>query len=345
MDSGADVCIIKLESFCQSNALNQNEAIALDGFTNNSVKTLGTCLGSIKIGVDVIKQMFHVVPNSVKMYDYDIILGRDFLSNNKTILDFGTGNLYIQSPSKEIQVVMKNKGIIKEKKDNKNVSRKEHKNSIESQNHYQNEGLPIQDKDVLYVDESQLNSLVIQNFKKEELEEIKQNNYEILMGCTKGKMFCSNKINFIAQRKCVNISGNARLSINVIKQGKSKPFVNIKKPKATFSSDNLCIDDMPSPNMVTLSKGCNSTRTKHTNRWRGDECKFETINVLSENSGKPNVYMGRRSYANTYLNNLSSYCSNGFDKCNINPANFGEISRAFYDDLLRFENCLKKGRI
>lgn len=348
MDSGADVSIIKLDSFCQLNILNKNEAIALDGFTNNSVKTLGTCLGNIKINCDVIKQKFHVVPNSVKMYDYDIILGRDFLSNNKTVIDFGTGNLYIQSPSKEIKIIVKNKGLIRNgesgSQNYKNASQNKHKTKVTtSQNHNRYACLPIEDDDILYADENQLDSLVTQNFEKDEMEEFKHKQYEILMGCTKGKIFCSNKMNFIARRGCVYDSRDGGLSINVItiKQQKSKPFICLDKPKAMFCSDNLCMNDMPS-RVVTVTKGCISARTKHINRWCDDKYGPETIN-LGNISVITGVNIGRRSYANQHLNNLKSYCSNSFDQCNVNLGNFGTISRAFYDDLVRFENCLKKG--
>lgn len=62
--------------------MNENEAIYLDGFTNNSVSTLGTCTGKIRIKNEIIEQKFHIVPNTVKMSNYDVILGREFWNGN-----------------------------------------------------------------------------------------------------------------------------------------------------------------------------------------------------------------------------------------------------------------------
>lgn len=116
MDTGADVSIIKLQAFDRERNINFNERINLDGFTSISVSTVGTSIGQIKIKGDLIEQKFHIVPNTVKMTNYDVILGQDFLTKNKVILNFETGTFYVNTGVKKAMVVVKSKGILKRDK-------------------------------------------------------------------------------------------------------------------------------------------------------------------------------------------------------------------------------------
>lgn len=91
LDSGADLCVIRLHSLANDVRVNTNEKMCLTGFTNKAISTFGTCIAVVELNNKSYKQKFHVVPDTVKMSDTDIILGENFLRQNKIILDFGAG--------------------------------------------------------------------------------------------------------------------------------------------------------------------------------------------------------------------------------------------------------------
>lgn len=74
--------------------IDKNEKINIHGISSNTITTLGTCVGHIKINNQTIEQKFHVVKDSFNNSTDNALLGRDFLVTNKIVLDFGNNIMY-----------------------------------------------------------------------------------------------------------------------------------------------------------------------------------------------------------------------------------------------------------
>lgn len=184
IDSGADICIIK-DSICNENInINNYDSIPLSSFTNNQVYTHGTNLAQITLNNKIVPQKFHVVPNTVRMHEFDAILGIDFLSENGIIIDYGRRIVYTNPDN--IQIIHKPSvlPILKHSKSSeiKNKIENSHKSVISTcqntENSYTKDEnlippLLTAEKDVIYINkENLLNKFVENKFSEEILYEL-----------------------------------------------------------------------------------------------------------------------------------------------------------------------------
>lgn len=105
LDTGADISLIKLN--CLDDDVNfKNNTVAITGI-NETINTLGTCIGNIKFNDLEISHTFHIVPDQINLR-YDGILGLDFIEKHKGVIDlekktFTTGNSTIKLIPQEIE--------------------------------------------------------------------------------------------------------------------------------------------------------------------------------------------------------------------------------------------------
>ena len=84
VDTGSSVNLIKESSLKSLIWVNRNRVLKLVGIGSNTISTLG----EIKITIENVKSIFHVVSRSFPIAQ-DGIFGIDFLKNHQAILDFG----------------------------------------------------------------------------------------------------------------------------------------------------------------------------------------------------------------------------------------------------------------
>lgn len=168
IDSGADVSIMKNSALNGKEKINIKEKLELNSFSNNTVMTLGTCWGCINLSNKQIKQKFHIAPNNVKMSEVEVILGKDFLINNKIIIDFGKGIIY--SSGFVMSVNKQSNEII----DNGNEQNPHDKHLFSND-------------DIVYKTNNECMDHIKNNFGHSFVCDI--NNKQIILGCSKGKYF------------------------------------------------------------------------------------------------------------------------------------------------------------
>lgn len=232
IDSGADVSLIKNIALNDLNQIDKSEVIPLSSFTNNQIFTLGTYYAEVQLNGKRIIQKFHIVPKGVRMQTVDVILGKDFLTNNGIVVDFGKGVVYsnpdiITIEKKQIKKPSILKNNIKMIKNNNKKEDKLNKNeTILSRNIY--ECLPIEDENVLYKSDEICKEFLNKKFNDEIISEINSKNYKVLLGCKEGVIFCNEldkeneeSIDYFKKPLSRNIKSSSKV-------GKKKPRKNVK---------------------------------------------------------------------------------------------------------------------
>lgn len=155
----------------------------LSGFTSNQIRTLGSISCEVQLREKSVQQIFHVVPHGVRMNNFDVILGRDFLCENGIILDFGTGKLYSNRNLTKIISISNTKSILKNRKDEKqNIKPVQEtkpkishaKNNVNApilvSNYYN--CLPIENEEILYGTDALTAEFVNAHFDNDLLEKV-----------------------------------------------------------------------------------------------------------------------------------------------------------------------------
>ena len=97
MDTGSDLSLIKENTLdVNTEKINKNNTRTMLGIGNKPVDTLGEITLEIRIGNGILKHNFHLVPNTFPV-DADGVLGNDFLTINKAIINYKTNKLIIQN--------------------------------------------------------------------------------------------------------------------------------------------------------------------------------------------------------------------------------------------------------
>lgn len=283
-------------SICNENIhINNNDSIPLSGFTNNQVHTYGTSLAKITLNNKTVPQKFHVVPNSVRMHEFDVILGIDFLTENGIIIDYGKRIVYTNpnciqityNPS-VLSILKNNKLKIKHKnKETQNSIRSTCQNVKKTNNSKTNIPLMDSTKDVIYTsNEKLLNEFIESNFNEEILKEIINNGYNILIGCKQGKIFCLKDKNYTMDDPSVK-SAFARTTLT---KKETTPTVT------TICTSNTFEMRQPVYNIYMISENAN-----------GENCS------MSE---------GRRPVNScSQIDFLTNLCSSDINICNVNDGN------------------------
>lgn len=96
-DSEADVSIIKIGYLENSMSKNTNEIIPIRGITQEKLFTLGSIMMDIQIENAIFEHKFHLVNNNFPIPTHGI-LGKDFLKENKCVLNYETMTLTVNRP-------------------------------------------------------------------------------------------------------------------------------------------------------------------------------------------------------------------------------------------------------
>lgn len=88
IDTGSDVTILKINHADDDAEVHTNNLIQLKGITENTITSLGLCIGNIPLSNNVtISHEFHIVPHDFPIPCHGI-LGKDFLVKYKAIIDY-----------------------------------------------------------------------------------------------------------------------------------------------------------------------------------------------------------------------------------------------------------------
>lgn len=232
------------------------------------------------------------------------------------------GTIYVNSGVKKIEKVVKSKGILKIDKNKIKTKKLRSNNDDEvSKNRNIYECLTIEDEDILYADEKQIKSHVAENFEAEFINKIPKSGYEIIMGCSKGKIFYSNQQKSAPVVNVVKTRGKSNLRSF---KGESKTVLNLNSHYASdmkFSHGNSAQPSVSNKNIV------------YTN--------------LSQSSGNnaigSDMSVGRRPDTNAYVSQLRSFCSNDLNTCCINEQNLSNCVKTLCNNIDRFSYCVKTG--
>lgn len=88
LDTGADISLFKVNKVDPQQFVNTSNKIKLTGITDTSLETLATTCTKINFSNGLmLNHEFHLVPKDIPIHA-DGILGRDFLTNHKCIIDY-----------------------------------------------------------------------------------------------------------------------------------------------------------------------------------------------------------------------------------------------------------------
>lgn len=107
IDCGADVSLFKVDKINPMQIVEAANKTRLTGITNGTVSTLVTTVTDLYFDNGLsIRHTFHLVPNTFPIAT-DGILGRDFLMNNKCIIDYETWLLHFNLGNVQISIPIK----------------------------------------------------------------------------------------------------------------------------------------------------------------------------------------------------------------------------------------------
>lgn len=396
IDSGADVCVIKSSVLNKYAIINSNEIISLSGFSSNKIYTFGTFMAEIILNNKTFQQIFHVVPEYAKMNDIQVILGKDFLNNNGIIIDFGKGILYTNPDNIKITSKPNLKSILRNKDINNLFSLEEkikEKSKSQSPPHdiYFDPEVKGED-DILYADNKGCIDIAKVNFNEKILKELKENSYKILLGCTRGQLFC-NSVHQVSDVNRINAmkihckkSITNKISKEIVKSKNSRVESNSQPRQESIerellnlpsTSKNLSeignanhsnkLNIMNSKNLVVTFKPNSDLHVSNINEViKNDKIKIQKCINPSPNQNTPFEYDYYDYYYDYYydnkplvdclsdrrrpiLNPSSSYAHLNEEvsldpKCMVvNSMNFGKYILSIYNEILKFENCLRNG--
>lgn len=286
--------------------------------------THGTHLAQITLNNKTVPQKFHVVPNTVRMHEFDAILGIDFLSENGIIIDYGRRIVYTNPDN--IQIIYKPSilPILKHNKASelKNTIKITEKSALSTCQNAEksiikdenlNFPLIIAEKDVIYTNnENLLDKFVENKFSAEILNEIDRNGYKILLGCKNGKIFCLKDRDYVN-----NPSPKTNLKKAIINQTKNSPSV------AIVDSINTYVEEVHEPNYnIFMINGNTDNEIYNQNNKRR---LIDSIDSCSE------------------INFLKNLCSPDISICNINDGNVAICFMYFLAHIKKFVNSINKG--
>lgn len=96
VDTGSDVCLIKLKYLKNDTKYNGNEILDLKGITPEVIKTLGTCILNFNINQQAYLFKFHIVKDNFPITQHGII-GHNFLKTYQAQIDFSNSWLTINN--------------------------------------------------------------------------------------------------------------------------------------------------------------------------------------------------------------------------------------------------------
>lgn len=106
LDTQADVSIIKRSSLSAQIHCDKQQIIKITGVTKGEIYSLGLIRPEIQIQNCIINQYLHVVPDTFEI-PVDGILGKDFIKDNKCILDYGLQMLTIPGLNQILHIPIK----------------------------------------------------------------------------------------------------------------------------------------------------------------------------------------------------------------------------------------------
>lgn len=102
VDTQADISIFKASSIPAEFQISSNEIINIKGITNETIESLGTAIIDLNLNDGIISHKFHVVPDEFNLKT-DGIIGIDFLTQNKCVINFETRTFTVNK-SKHVSV-------------------------------------------------------------------------------------------------------------------------------------------------------------------------------------------------------------------------------------------------
>lgn len=348
IDSGADLSIIKL-SACKPNiSIDTNEKILLNGFTNNAVNTYGTCWADLILNRAKFTQKFQLVPDIVRMNNYDVILGKDFLINNRIIIDFGRGIVYsnpdaiqiihnpyypynismiglgTQTPSRKTKIQTGNKPITNPTMSTPNTESNKKDSS------------QLNNSDIIYATEQCLiDTFIMDNFDTSIIEDLKLNGYSILLGCKNGKIFCTKEGKVDAKQPEIR----NKLSSDINKLNIDFLHNTVVRNARISNNENTC---------ATASKTLVNHRKNsiHNLNDRPADESFNLCTIEEYNMGTKidqHVPEGRLNHANTSVEFFLNFCSHDINTCILNEDNIATCMVTLYDQLTDFVKRIQIG--
>lgn len=310
VDSGADVCVIKLSVLNHNAIINTQNARSLNSFSNDKISTLGTFKAIVYLKDKEYEQIFHVTPNSVRMNDTQVILGKDFLNKYGIIMDFGKGFLYSNPENIEITIKQSPNSVLKKKavetpqtKDNKTIkassSNDQHSNTILSKNIY--DCLKVEDEDILYADNIALKTIT-DTFNSKTINEVNSKGYEIVLGCSKGQIFC------------MNDKPNKTVTVITINKQRNKNEISMSRKKVSKKENEMDLNS-------ELRLESNNHKSEKVPSQIVDRNKsvLRVTFALSNEQFKPNSNCGneiefmQNAYSENYSENLNFNCSEPYE--------------------------------
>lgn len=102
VDTGSDLSLIKKCYINGSSLCDKKDTIKITGITNEAIFTLASCMAIVKVSdVLSIPHKFHIVPDDFPLACTGI-LGKDFLSLNKCVIDYGSCSVDIPIDSNSL---------------------------------------------------------------------------------------------------------------------------------------------------------------------------------------------------------------------------------------------------
>ena len=112
LDTGSDITILKLQCADLDAYVNIDNILKLKGITSEITTSLGVCQGKFILGDNVsISHPIHLVPNDFPI-SCDGILGKDFLSQNKAIINYKIPMLILKVHEQQYFFKMQNPEVI-----------------------------------------------------------------------------------------------------------------------------------------------------------------------------------------------------------------------------------------
>lgn len=92
LDTGAEICIFKVDKADDDFCIDTDNKIKLKGITDDYVESLGVCQAKISLGDSFIIHPFHIVPSNFPI-PFDGILGNDLFEKHQVVINFSKSTL------------------------------------------------------------------------------------------------------------------------------------------------------------------------------------------------------------------------------------------------------------
>ena len=112
LDTGSDITVLKLQCADLDAFINTNHTLRLKGITSEVTSTLGVCQGTFQLNNKFqISHPVHLVPNDFPI-SCDGILGKDFLIQNKAVINYKNSLLVLKLQEEVFPFHIKNPDTI-----------------------------------------------------------------------------------------------------------------------------------------------------------------------------------------------------------------------------------------